>query len=296
MYHDSKDLQRTKVCRMGKSGSNEHGVLIWGKPRHPHGDPERDVRFNITLAIPTGIREYHDISTDLPRFSHKVADFFDFWSPTEFGVIRMKSSNAAIYHGSLIGEAAFIQTSNAQVEGFFGGSEKLSVKTSNSPIRATAMMFGTAAGSEVDINLETSNGAIEAAVAIMSDFPHIVLHATVKTSNAPLTIYTPVRMGSTNSSFFLEAMTSNGAANITLHPEYEGKWDLRTSRATANVEANEGITDPAGMGRQRTLQRTSTGSHAQGFMFWSHDGASPEGMRRGSVKITTSNSPITMMC
>jgi hypothetical protein len=138
--------------------------------------------------------------------------------------------------------------------------------------------------------------AIEAAVAIISDFPRVVLHATVKTSNAPLTIYTPVRMESTNSSFFLDATTSNGAANITLHPEYEGKWDLLTSHATANVEANEGITDPAGMGRQRTLQRTSTGSHAQGFMFWSHDGKSPEGMRRGSVKITTSNSPITMMC
>jgi hypothetical protein len=131
----------------------------------------------------------------------------------------------------------------------------------------------------------------------MTDHPKIVLRAALRTSNAPLKIDMPRHMGADNSSFFLQATTSNGAAQLRLPDEYEGTYNLRTSHATAKVVVmDEDITDPLGMLRHRTLQKTSTGSYAQGFMFWSHDGGSPEGIQRGSVAITTTNSPITMWC
>ncbi|KAJ6632148.1 hypothetical protein B0H10DRAFT_1937835 [Mycena sp. CBHHK59/15] len=294
-YHDLADLKRTTVCRMGQDASNEHGLLVWAEPRHPHGDPQRDVRFNITIALPSGLRRYRDLTTDLPMFSH-IASFFDFWSPTEFGVIRLKSSLATINHGSLMGESAFIQTSNAKVEGFFAGTQKLSVQTSNSPINSVALMIGESRGSEVDVELRTSNGDIESNLGIMTDFPDTVLRATLQTSVGSLKIGTPTRMGATNSSFFLDASTSVSPATLYLHPEYEGTYDLGTSLSTARVEVDKDISDPIGKGRQRMVRKTTTGSHAEGYIYWSDDGEPTEGVQQGAVKIKTSTSPITVYC
>jgi hypothetical protein len=148
--------------------------LTKAEPRHPHGDPRRDIRFNITVALPSGVRDYKDITTDLARFSHSFDHFFDLWSPTSLEVIRLKVSNAAINFGvslsvsyvilllkssfqSLVGHSAFIQTSNAKAEGFFSGVE-LGVQTSNAPIEVTALMFGETTGTESRVQLKTSNG------------------------------------------------------------------------------------------------------------------------------------------
>ncbi|KAJ7102820.1 hypothetical protein C8R44DRAFT_808595 [Mycena epipterygia] len=291
-YKNAEDLECTKVCRMGPA--HEHGVLVWAEPRHPHGDPRRDVRINITVALPTGVKNYRDVTTDLPLFQHDVGEFFDIWSPTSFEVIRLKTSNAAINHGALIGLAAFIQTSNAKIQGFFGGFA-LRVKTSNAPIVSTAMMFGERAGSESRVNLKTSNGAITANLGLVSDYKDNVLRAVVQTSGASLTIGTQRRMAAANSSFFLDASTSVGPANVYVYPEYEGTYDLQTSLARAQVEA-EVVSDPFGQGRNRTVTQTGTGQHAQGSIYWSHDGEPTEGVQRGSVKVTTSKSPVTLYC
>lgn len=111
-------------------------------------------------------------------FSHHIGDFFDIWSPTTFEIVRLRTSNAAIryvvrhdchrstlnnladyfspYQG-LVADSAFIQTSDAQVEGFFVGPHKYHVHTSNSPIRSVSMMIGEAPGAETEVKLRTSN-------------------------------------------------------------------------------------------------------------------------------------------
>ncbi|KAJ7102831.1 hypothetical protein C8R44DRAFT_808620 [Mycena epipterygia] len=286
-YKNAEDLERTKVCRMGLA--HEHGVLVW----HPHGDPRRDVRINITVALPTGVKNYRDVTTDLPLFQHDVGDFFDMWSPTSFEVIRLKASNAAINHGDLMAESLFVQTSNAKIKGFFGGLE-LSVQTSNAPIASIAMMYGANAGSESRVNLKTSNGAISAMLGLASDFTDNVLRAVLQTSGASINIV-GTRFMADNSSFFLDASTSVGPATLRLDPEYEGTYNLQTSLAQAQVEV-EVVSDPSRQGRNRTVTKTSTGQHAQGSIYWSHDGEPTEGVQRGSVKVTTSKSPVTLYC
>ncbi|KAF8207702.1 hypothetical protein K438DRAFT_2013190 [Mycena galopus ATCC 62051] len=253
------------------------------------------VHLEITVALPAGVRDYKDLTTDLPLFSHSGDSFFSIWSPTSFEVIRLKTSNAPIHHGSLVGHAAFIQTSNADVRGFFAGYEFM-VQTSNAPIEATTFMFGESPGSESRVQLETSNGVINASLSLISDFDDNILRTTLRTSNAALEAQTPRQgMMARNSSFFLDASTSAGPATLYLFPEYEGPYELQTTLARARVvETIEDIRDPAGKGRHRTVTKTSTGHHVQGNVYWSHDGKPTPGFERGSVKVTTSVSPVEL--
>ncbi|KAJ6582849.1 hypothetical protein B0H10DRAFT_1962354 [Mycena sp. CBHHK59/15] len=153
---EERDRKLTKVCRVGNDARNERGILIWAEPRHPHNEQKEHASVNITIAIPLNLRAHKDITTDLPMFSHRFSGFGDWWSPTAFGTLRFKASNAPILYDSLIGDSAFIQTSNAEVEGEFTGKNKLAVQTSNSHITSWAWMSGEGSGSE--INLRTSHG------------------------------------------------------------------------------------------------------------------------------------------
>ncbi|KAF7335562.1 hypothetical protein MVEN_02210200 [Mycena venus] len=290
--HSGENLDQTKVCRMG--AADEHGILLWAEPRHPHGDPTGNLRFNITVALPSGVRNYKDLTTDLVLFSHGTDDFFSPWSPSSFEVIRLKTSNAAINFRGLVGRSAFIQTTNAKLEGFFSGLE-VSAQTSNAPIDIIATMFGERSGSESRVNLKTSNGAITAHLGLVSDYENNILRAVAQTSGASLTIHAPGRlMLAKNSSFFLDASTSVGPATAYLYPEYEGLYDLRTTRAEAQLRGAKDLADPSGKGRHRTVAKKSTGRHAQGRIYWSHDGKPAAASERGSVKITTSVSPVVL--
>ncbi|KAJ7026933.1 hypothetical protein C8F04DRAFT_1123733 [Mycena alexandri] len=286
-YHAHGNLQRTQVCQMGQG----RGVLLWAEPRHPHGDPKRNVRFNITVALPTGVKNYKDVTTDLPLFSHNVGDFFDIWSPTTFEVIRLKSSNAAIDFGSLISQAAFIQNNNAEVKGFYGGLE-VGVQTSNARIDVTALMFGSHDGSESKVTLRTSNGEIKSLLGISSDFVNNTLRVTIQTSHAPLIIDAPRLMADTR--FFLDAATSAAPTTVQVAPEFEGVYDIQTSVAKAEVEVMD-VKDPTGQGRHRTVVKERTGRHAQGRAYWSGEGDQEEGVQRGFVKISTSVSPVKLI-
>ncbi|KAF7351985.1 hypothetical protein MVEN_01160700 [Mycena venus] len=251
-YHKPEDLERTKACRIGHA--NEHGVLIWAGPRHPHDPTHDSVRVSITVAIPssTGVTSYKDLSTDLPLFSHTLDNFFMLFFPwTVFEHIRLRASSADIQYGSLIARAAFIETSYGKVEGLFSGYE-LKVHTSNSPIDSVALMLAEGAGSEARVELKTSNGKIKSSIRFLPspEFPdNVVLRAVVKTSGAPLAISAPAQLMAYNTSFFLDASTSGAPASVSLSHQYEGTYDLRTSLG-AHVYIEEGEKGGQRPGRQ----------------------------------------------
>lgn len=110
-YQDESDL-RTKVCLMGNETRNERGILIWVR-RVEHFMPSAEEIFqgepghaltsiNVTIIIPLHLRSHKDITTDLPMFSHDITGSFDdWWSPTYFGDLRFKSSNAPILYSKV---------------------------------------------------------------------------------------------------------------------------------------------------------------------------------------------------
>ncbi|KAJ6482994.1 hypothetical protein DFH09DRAFT_1212771 [Mycena vulgaris] len=271
-------------------GAKEHGVLVWAQPRHPHADPNEDVRVNITVALPTSVLHYGDFTTDLPLFAHSIDDFFDLWNPNEFEAIRLKTSNADINHGEIIARALFIQTSNAMVEGFFGGVE-LSVETTNAPIRVVAWMWGKTDAAESQVQLKTSNGPINVQMLIVPKYKDNIFRIMAQTSGASLNL--EIAQGG-DTRLFLDASTSFEPVTVSLASRYEGTYDLQTTSAQVQVDLDMDAHDPTGHGRHRTVKKTSEGEHAQGSIYWSGDDETTPGLQWGSVKVTTSQSPIKM--
>jgi hypothetical protein len=123
---------------------------------------------------------------------------------------------------------------------------------------------------------------------------NVVLRAVVHTSGASLAIDTPTHLMAHKTSFFLDASTSGALASVSLSPQYEGTYDLRTSRgAHVYVVEGEEVSDPAG--RNRTISgKNSTEERAKGSIYWSYDGEPTEGVQRGAVKVTTSAAPVKL--
>ncbi|KAJ7727221.1 hypothetical protein B0H16DRAFT_259195 [Mycena metata] len=228
-------------------------------------------------------------------FAHSIGHFFDFWSPTTFRIVRLKSSNAGIDFGSVFSEAAFIQTTNAEVKGFYCGLE-LGVQTSNARIETPALMFGSHNGFESKVTLRTSNGEIKSALGFSSDFTNHTLRATIHTTLAPLTVDAARFM--TDTRFVLDASTTVSPATVEVGPKFEGTYDIRTSVVEAEVEVAPDVRDPTGQGRQRTVTvvKERGGRRAQGRVHWSKKGdQEEEGVKRGSVKVSTSVSTVKLI-
>ncbi|KAJ7202142.1 hypothetical protein GGX14DRAFT_463953 [Mycena pura] len=292
-YHASEDLSRTKVCRMGSG--EEHGVLFWAEYSRALTQPAQDIRFQITVQLPArgGWKEYKDLSTDLPLFSHALDDFTDIWGGAIFEVVRFKSSNAPIHHGGLAAHSAFIQTSNAQVQGLFLGMDAYSVQTSNASIASEALLAADedSPNSGPRIDLRTSNGKINA-LLLLAD--NTVLSAEIHTTLAPLeiTVYQHnVYHAAQMTVLRLSASTSAARAALHLDSGYEGTYELHTrSPGEASVEEKPDVEDPLGLGRLRMVTRepTERGAHLRGSVFWSEAGE-PGGMAdRGFITVSTS--------
>ncbi|KAJ7102830.1 hypothetical protein C8R44DRAFT_808617 [Mycena epipterygia] len=131
---------------------------------------------------------------------------------------------------------------------------------------------------------------------MLSDYTDNVLRTVVQTSGASIGIFALWKLSPpVNSSFLFDVSTSLAPIAVLLYPEYEGTYELQTTLAQAQVVVLA-VSDPSGQGRNRTVTKTSTGQHAQGSIYWSHDGRPTEGVQRGSVKVTTSKSPVKLYC
>ncbi|KAJ6531555.1 hypothetical protein B0H10DRAFT_2247832 [Mycena sp. CBHHK59/15] len=262
-YHAFEDLSRTKVCRMGSR--DEHGVLLWAEYSRALTQPTQDVHFHITVQLPArgGLKEYKDLSTDLPLFSHELDDFTDIWGGALFEVVRFKSSNAPIDHGGLIAHSAFIQTSNAQIQGLFLGFDEYSVQTSNAPIVSMALL-ATDEDRPSGPRLEIIENLLRKINALLLLANNTVLSAEIHTTLAPLEITVYQHNNAAQTSVFrLSASTSAARAALHLDSGYEGAYELHTrSPGEVSVEKNPDVEDLLGLGRLQTVMREPTAGSA----------------------------------
>lgn len=148
----------------------------------------------------------------------------------------------------------------------------------------------------------SNHSPLAASLSVVSDFSRIRLNAKVHTTRGVLFI-SPLRGGlsSNNASLHIDASTSHAPATVYLAPDYEGTFDLATTRAQAVVEENNKgkPRDPTGKGRMRTLYRQSFKDggkkKAHGWVYWSYAGqTSEEGKERGSVKVRSSDKAVIL--
>ncbi|KAF7320553.1 hypothetical protein HMN09_00139300 [Mycena chlorophos] len=298
-HEDPEKLAQLKACQVHHHEYAEQGVMFWA-PSEGNAEYDSDVRVDVILSVPrtSGGEEYRDLSTQLSRFDHVVGELFHFFSGTKFRTIRLRTRDADMNFGSIIADTAFIESMGGDTQGFvaIAGSGELDIRTSNGVINMTAMMFGwESPRNESRVDVWTSNGAIHARIALVSDFPDNLLNARLHTSNAALSLQ--ARMMAENSTMRIDAETSNGPASVLATDGFEGRYELRTSNADARLDVNPNAYDPTGRGRERVVRKEEEGdSEKKGMIYWQDKDAAEvqEGSDSGLVRVRTSNGPVVL--
>ncbi|KAJ7142508.1 hypothetical protein C8R44DRAFT_974229 [Mycena epipterygia] len=267
-------LAASKACLVEREG-DQAGVGIftnWKRegPRQPHEQAFADVsnvEFN-WLALNASIGGIHAESLSTGNASIH----------TSFGPIKLES---------LVAESADIGTSMGSVEGTFNASNKLIIRTSNAPITVDINLSNNADKS-TEVEMYTSNGAIEGNITLESDSERSAFDTTASTSNGRIQL--AVVTAPIDSTVRLNARTSIGAVGLKLPDTFEGSFIAATSLSSLSVKLDETVKDPTGAGRERRLEyKQWNGWWADGRIGWSE-----EGMGHGGVELRTSMAPIML--
>ncbi|KAF7290841.1 hypothetical protein MIND_01325300 [Mycena indigotica] len=143
-----------QICRMGSDTANEHGLLLWANPE----EPRPTIKVLITVQLPTYEFFYQDFSAHLPFFAYDIDDLWTQYAA--FEILRLKTVDAEITYEGLLASSIFLQTSNANVSGFSDGYE-LDVCTSNAAIEAISRFQAEEPGQVLRLNLKTSIGQVK---------------------------------------------------------------------------------------------------------------------------------------
>ncbi|KAF4598791.1 hypothetical protein EYR38_007199 [Pleurotus pulmonarius] len=308
-YHHQEFRDRAKVCRI-KRGESTAGVGIftprWNYSTYPR---EHGLAFSVLVSLPASSLkkplEIKNFEADMPLFGISTANLHD---SVAFTNISLISSQMHITAQSLVANNALLKTSNAPISGTIYSPNSLQLVTSNGAITGTfnasksLHLITSNALIQADIGLtnegerptkalvKTSNGQIRSSISLLKDTEGSsggVYDVEAFTSNAPLDINFPT--APVDSTLSLDAKTSNGGAEVSLHPTYEGRFELVSSLFAPSVEKSA-VSDPSGRGRERTIQYTSLNKGIlSGNVQWTGSDESD-----GRVLVKSSNAKVTL--
>ncbi|KAJ7142506.1 hypothetical protein C8R44DRAFT_760740, partial [Mycena epipterygia] len=271
-------------------------------PRQAH----EKLRFHVTVTFPQPAADsplsIRNFSTDLEIFSQTFADV----SNVEFKSLALNASiggisaeslstgNASIHTSlgsikleSLVAENADIGTSMGSVEGTFNASNKLILRTSNAPITVDINLSHNA-NKSTEVEMYTSNGAIEGNITLESDSERSAFDTTASTSNGRIQL--AVVTAPIDSTVRLNARTSIGAVGRKLPDTFEGSFIAATSLSSLSVNLDETVKDSTGAGRERRLEY----KQVNGWWTYGRERWWEERMGRGGVSLMTSMGPIML--
>ena len=128
-------------------------------------------------------------------------------------------------------------------------------------------------------------------IATTDDHSGGAYKVSTKTSNSPLDLVfldAPV-----DSLLHFDAQTSNSPARAALHPTFEGGFKVETGAwFRTDVETRDGIEDPAGKGRERSVKIHSV---RRGIVEGTARWVPSEDRVLGSASVKTSNSPVHLI-
>jgi hypothetical protein len=194
---------------------------------------------------------------------------------------------------------SYLVSSNGKLEGAFNVTERLVLKTSNSPIAAKITLNNNNVVDD-DKNpataiLESVNGKIEAEFFLKSSADdgknsggaYVV---TGTTTNSPIAfVVSELPLNSTST---IVAYTSNGRAIAKLPPAFEGRFFARTTNGRVALDTpSSKVEDPSGGGRERHVRRLNLDRALRsvtGSVFWGE--REEKDVPRGSVTVQTTNS------
>ncbi|RPD57429.1 hypothetical protein L226DRAFT_573459 [Lentinus tigrinus ALCF2SS1-7] len=305
MYHQEHALDEVTVCHLrpedGKEGLGIYTRHDWQATHHGF---DSSLHFRIHLRFPAlapGHTPFivNQLTTDLPAFTHH---FRCLGSGMTFRRVKLESSICTIEGETLAGEEVTLISTNSQVRGNFTVSKLLDIKTSNAPIIIRASLVNKE--SELtEMAIRTSNARIEAQVALEStgpDYSGGSFRVAAQTTNAPTLVV--FKRHPVDAVLDAIIQTTNAPARVTMHPAFEGRFELRSSPYLfPSIHELSTVTDPAGRGRVRELERYDGKGDVHGRVWWKQP--QPEvpaagtedlatGPGAGRLSVETTNSPI----
>lgn len=282
-YTDDFLRDLAKVCEVSR-GKNENGVGIF-TPHYFDGRPRNSYMwFETKIFLPSSASDYviKNLETDLPNTVHELQDL----SPYFFKHIQLRGSNTPITAASLHFQEASIQTSNGPIHGVYNTTDSLVLRTSNSVIDVEV---GATASKDVapKVVLSTSNSPFRANISLFSDTHSGEYEVTTSTSNSPLSVSFLTQPVDTVLGF--SASTSNSPASATMHPLFEGNFDVHSTLFGPTVKFDPFYKDPSGRGRKRSVSMDQNKRDIRGWVSWDESRD-----LKGHASLKTTNSPATL--
>lgn len=295
-----------KVCQF-KRGDGETGLGVF-TPEIPKY-PQHNLAVYITVGLPkSNSSDYLHIKkfeTDMPNFTQLLGEL---GKDVFFDQISLRSANGGIVAKSIVAQQGRVETSNGPValndatfgsfdvisrngpiSGVFNATGSLILKTSNDRI-AGKVFLNTDENGKAKLELATRNSYIDTEILLN----HFQKGSTggdfdITASNVNGLVKLRITDAPVDSKLDLQARTKNAPVDVMLHPTFEGDFEVSSNFLLPTVHVKQGVRDPSGQERHRSVQLSRQGHLAKGNVSWSD-----EGKGRGHVELETSYSPAVM--
>ncbi|KAF8128160.1 hypothetical protein EV363DRAFT_1340877 [Boletus edulis] len=251
-YHDERALARATVCRLRKSG-NKHGVGIY-TPIPGWTNPRDRLYFQVIFTFPAAPSEQsplriHELKTHASSFAHELGDL---WQSLMFDNLELDAPNAPIQAQTCA------RATGASTLPYCSTAAHILTFIHSQITSSVSLTTASGSGGNFVVTARSSNGGVK-----------------LQYNDAP-----------TGARLVSDARTSNAAAEVAMHPAYEGTYEVSTSNAQPVVRDTRPA-DPEGRGRRRVVDQKALRGIVSGRVYWVRE----DGSRRveGVSTVHTSN-------
>lgn len=293
--HDHDDdhiLEWAKVCLL-QPEDGHNGVGIYT----PHRVPRRHVHgtgFIINVHLPASASS----PLEIKEFKTDMSLFFhsvsDLSESVYFKSLSLRTSNTPIYATAIAAQTASLRTSNSRIAGNFSVHETLELRSSNGPIVTNVTMFNTGATDATNLTMRTSNGFIHSNVSLVADTKDSTGGSyNVIAHSSNSPIDVTFPSAPVDSLLHVDGHTSNSPARLTLDSAYEGTFSLQTGSWFPTTVERRNEQEEDPAGKDRKRDLQFR-SIRRGFTEGKVAWSPSDRKEVGTAVLTTSNSPVAL--
>lgn len=171
-----------------------------------------------------------------------------------------------------------LKTENNAIVGNFTATELLVLETTNSPIAVNVTLTNDPKKSSDDdapladfskVFIKTSNSPVYGNVTLLATTKD---HTGGKFSIDAFTSNSPLHIGfadaPVDSTLQFVGSTTNSPAIAIMHPTFQGDFLVKSTLFGPKVDITEGLKDPKGEDRTRTVDASKVGNQIVGKVYW----------------------------
>ncbi|KAH7106588.1 hypothetical protein BKA62DRAFT_687569 [Auriculariales sp. MPI-PUGE-AT-0066] len=282
-----EDVLFARVCTFEReSGAKGVGVIV------PEELPEVDKYNLVRFRVKVPAQDIGSFESNLWNYTQTGGDLSD----ALFQNLALVGVGGDLRFESVAAHIANISTIGGNITGSYAAHDRFTIATVGGTVDIDLDFKSTDPERPAQLALSSAGGPLNATVSLgttSEDFAGVF--RVVASTTAPLNLV--LKEAPAGSSVSLLASTVGGAASVTLPAAYEGSFEARTFglKNQAELLARDGLKDPAGRGRKRTISSHTIGipfGHGvSGEVYWGDE--RPE-RPAGNVRFEAIAAPLTL--